>query len=137
MIITTVEFQDFLIVIEHRDTLDLLAHNYAYNGWISLETMKLWLLVLTKTFFNYLDYKADIGQPFHKSEKSARWRHRHKIIKTNLKTLVPPPLICPQGSQGCQKMHQDPLNMQQEVWRAKIAPNLKNIQKCLRKQGFF
>ena len=42
------------------------------------------------TIFNDLDYKADIGQHFHKSEKSARWRHRHKIIKTNLKTLVSP-----------------------------------------------
>ena len=29
------------------------------------------------TFFNDLDYKADIGQHFHKSEKSARWRHCH------------------------------------------------------------
>ena len=28
------------------------------------------------TFFNSLDYKADIGQHFHESEKSARWRHR-------------------------------------------------------------
>ena len=46
-------------------------------------------------------------------------------------------MMLPQGSQGCQNMRQDPLNMQQEVWRAKIAPNLKNIQKCLRKQGFF
>jgi hypothetical protein len=36
------------------------------------------------TFFNDLDYKDDIGQHFHKSEKSARWRHRHKVIKTNL-----------------------------------------------------
>jgi hypothetical protein len=34
-------------------------------------------------------------------------------------------------------MRQDPLNMQQEVLCAKIAPNLKNIQKSLRKQGFF
>ena len=40
------------------------------------------------TIFNDLDYKADIGQHFHKSEKSARWHHCHKIIKTNLKTLV-------------------------------------------------
>jgi hypothetical protein len=39
------------------------------------------------TFFNDLDYKADIGQHFHRSEKSTRRRHRHKIIKTNLKTL--------------------------------------------------
>ena len=88
-------------------------------------------------FFNDLDYKADIGQHFHKSEKSARRRHRHKIIKTNLKTLVSPLLTRPQGSQGCQKMRQDPLNMPVEVWCAKIAPKLKNIQKSLRKQGFF
>ena len=79
------------------------------------------------TFFNDLDYKADIGQHFHKSEKSARRRHRHKIIKTNLKTLVSPLLTRPQGSQGCQKMRQDPLNMPVEIWCAKIAPKLKNI----------
>ena len=42
------------------------------------------------TFFNDLDYKADIGQHFHKSEKSARWRHPQKIIKTNLKTHISP-----------------------------------------------
>ena len=39
------------------------------------------------TLFNDLDYKADIGQHFHKSEKSTRWRHCQEIIKTNLKTL--------------------------------------------------
>ena len=37
--------------------------NYAFRGWLSLETMKLWLLALKKnTFFNDLDFKADIGQ---------------------------------------------------------------------------
>ena len=40
------------------------------------------------TIFKDLNYKADTGQHFHKSEKSARWRHRHKIIKTNLKTHI-------------------------------------------------
>jgi hypothetical protein len=79
------------------------------------------------TFFNDLDYKTDLGQHFHKSEKSARRLHRHKIIKTNLKTLVSTLLTRPQGSQGCQKMRQDPLNMPVEVWCAKIAPKLKNI----------
>ena len=83
-----------------------------------------------------LTNKADIGQHFDKSEKSARWRHRHKIMKTNLTTHISPLLTRPQGSQGYQKMRQDPLNMPVEVWRAKIAPKLKNIQKCLRKQGF-
>ena len=47
------------------------------------------------TTFNDLGYEADIGQHFHKSEKSARWRHRHKIIKTNLKTHISPLLTCP------------------------------------------
>ena len=89
------------------------------------------------TFFNDLDYKADIGQHFHESEKSARGRHRHKIIKTNLKTHISPLLTRPLRSQGWQKMHQDPLNMPVEVWCAKIAPKLKNIRKSLGKQGFF
>ena len=89
------------------------------------------------TIFKDLNYKADTGQHFHKSEKSARWRHRHKIIKTNLKTHISLLLTRPQGSHGCQNMRQDPLNMPVEVWRAKIAPKLKNIRKCLRKQGFF
>ena len=89
------------------------------------------------TIFDELDYKADTGQHFHKSEKSARWRHRHKIIKTNLKTHISPLLTRPQGSKGCQKMCQDPLNMPFEVWCANIAPKLKNIRKCLRKQLFF
>ena len=41
------------------------------------------------TFFNDLNDKADIGQHFQKSEKSARWCHRHchKIIKKILKLL--------------------------------------------------
>ena len=96
-----------------------LFQNYAFKGWLSLETMKLWLFVLTKTPFLIALIKADIGQHFHNSEKSTRRRHRHKIIKTNPKTLVSPLLIHPQGSQGsqgCQKMRQDPLNMSVEVW---------------------
>ena len=48
-----------------------------------------------------------------------------------------PLLTRPQGSQGCQKIGQDPLNMPYEVWCANIAPKLKNIWKCLWKQGFF
>ena len=76
------------------------------------------------TVFMDLDYKADIGQHFNKSEKSARWRHRHKKIKTNLKTHISPVLTRPQGSQGCQKMRQDSLNMPFEVYCANIALRL-------------
>ena len=44
--------------------------------------------------------------------------------------------INPQGSQGCQKMHQGPLNVTFEVWCPNIAPKLKNILNTLRKQVF-
>ena len=67
------------------------------------------------------------GYHFHKSEKFARCRHRQENNKTNLKTLVPPLLTCPQEFQGCQKMRQDPLNRPVEVWLTKVAPKLKNI----------
>ena len=70
-------------------------------------------------------------------KKSCRGRHHSEISKTNTKTLIPSIWIRPQGSQGCQKMRQGPLNTPFEVWSAKIAPKLKNIQKCPRKQGFF
>ena len=84
------------------------------------------------TIFKDFDYKADTGQHFHKSEKSARWRHRHKIIKTNLKTHISLLLTRPQGSHGCQNMRQDPLNMPVEVWRAKIAPKRHKLKKTIR-----
>ena len=81
------------------------------------------------TFFNDLDYKADIGQHFHKSENSARWRHRHKLIKTNLKTLVSPLLTRPQGSHGCQKIAFFFLQMKLFSFCAKIAPKRHKLQK--------
>ena len=84
------------------------------------------------TIFNDLDYKADIRQHFHKIEKSARWRHLHKIIKTNLKTHISPLLMRPQGSQGCQKIRQDPLKMPLEVWCAKIAPKRHKLKKTIK-----
>ena len=89
------------------------------------------------TFLMTLVIKLTLGNIFIKSEKSTRRRHRHKTIKTNLKTLVSQLLIRPQGSHGCQKMRHNPLNMPVEVWCAKIAPKLNNIRKCLRKQAFF
>ena len=79
------------------------------------------------TFFNDLDYKADIGQHFHKSEKSARQRHHHKIIKTNLKTLVSISTRDPRDVKRCAKL---------EIWFANMEPKLNEIQKTTRKHGF-
>ena len=71
------------------------------------------------------------------AQTSIQFRISSKKSKTNTKKLISPLLTRPQGCQGCLKMPQDLLNMPYEVWCAKIAPKLKNIQKCLRKQGFF
>ena len=60
-----------------------------------------------------------------------------KNLKTNNKNLIYSIWTRPQEPQGCQKMRHDPLNTLFEVWCAKIAPKLKNIQKSPRKQGFF
>ena len=59
-----------------------------------------------------------------------------KNLKTNTETLISSIWIRPQGSQGCQKMSQGPLNMPFEVWCDKIAPKLKNIRNSLRNLGF-
>ena len=81
--------------------------------------------------------KGDFRLYFELVEKSCRGRHHSEISKTNAKTLIFSIWIRPQGSRGYQKMRQDPLNMLFEVWCANIAPKLKNIWKCLRKQVFF
>ena len=41
-------------------------------------------------------------------------------------------LTPPQGSQGCQKMCQDPLNLILEVWYTNIHPKLKELQKTVK-----
>ena len=81
--------------------------------------------------------KGDFRLYFVLVEKNCRGRHHSEISKTNTKTLIYSIWICPQGSLGCQKMQQGPLNMPFEVWCANIAPKLKKIRNTLRKQGFF
>ena len=81
--------------------------------------------------------KGDFRLYFELVEKSCRGRHHSEISKTKTKTLIYSIWIRPQGSLGCQKMRQDPLNTPFEVWSANIAPKLKNIRNTLRKQGFF
>ena len=79
--------------------------------------------------------KGDFRLYFELFEKS--WRgHHSEISKTNTKILIYSIWIHPQGSLGCQKMHQGPLNMTFEVWCANIALKLKNIRNTLRKPVF-
>jgi hypothetical protein len=57
--------------------MEISKNQWRTTGGVAISTDK-------TTFFNDLDYKADNGQHFYKSEKSARRRYSHKIIKTNL-----------------------------------------------------
>ena len=84
------------------------------------------------TFIHVKSIKVTSGFNLRRIKKSARGHWHAKKSKTNLKTLVSPLLIRPQGSQGCQKMRQDPLNMQQEVWCAKIAPERHKLRKTIK-----
>ena len=88
-------------------------------------------------FFKPETNKGDFRLYLELVEKSCRGRHHSDILKTNTKTLIYSIWIRPQGSLGCQKMRQGPLNLTLEVWCANIAPKFKNIQNTLRKQGFF
>ena len=81
--------------------------------------------------------KGDFRLYFELVEKSCRGRHHSEILKTNTKTLIYSIWIRPQGSLGCQKVRQGPLNTLFEVWCANIAPKMKKIRNTLRKQGFF
>ena len=83
------------------------------------------------------DNKGDFRLYFVLFEKNCRGRHLSEILKTSAKTLIYSIWIRPQGSLGCQKVHQGPLNTLFEVWRANIAPKMNKIQKSQRKQGFF
>ena len=78
--------------------------NHAFKGWLSLETMKFWLLVLTKTLFLLtLIIKLTLGNIFMKVKNPPGGATVTKKFKTNLKTHVSPLLIRSQRSKGCQK----------------------------------
>ena len=85
--------------------------------------------------------KGDFRLYFELVQKSC-WGHSHsKILKRNTKTLICSIWTCSQGSLGCQKMRQGPLNKPFEVWCTSIAPKSKNIFKkiyiCKRKLIFW
>ena len=61
------------------------------------------------TFSKPESNKGEVRLYFELFEKSCRGRHHSEISKTNTKTMISAIWIRPQGSQGCQKMHQGPL----------------------------
>ena len=90
--------------------LEISAQMLQYVTFLSLKTIKM----SSDFILNYL-------------EKVVGGATTQRISKPNAKTLIFSIWIHPQGSQGGQKMRQDPLKMPFEVWCTNIAPKLKNI----------
>ena len=63
----------FLTLIHTDRFLVEMFHNYAFKECISVENLKLWLLILTKTLFLMtILIKLTLGNIFIKVKKSAR-----------------------------------------------------------------
>jgi hypothetical protein len=88
-------------------------------------------------FFSHKPAKVTLDLILNYLKKVVGGATTQKNLKTNTKTLIFFIWIRPQGPKGCQKMRLHPLNTPFEVWCAKIDPKLQNIQKGIRKQGFF
>ena len=93
--------------------------------------------------WNYHFYPCQInvtsGFNLRRMKKNPRMELISWRIKTTLKTLISPLLMCPQGSQGsqgCQKMRQDLSNWDLEVWCANMESKLHKIWKTVRKHVF-
>ena len=86
----------------------IVRFSSSYGG-STLNILILWLLILKKITFLMANFiKLTWDKILKKWKKSARGRHHCKIFKTNIKTLVYPLFICPQGCQGCQKNQKEP-----------------------------
>ena len=70
-------------------------------------------------------------------KKKSRWRHHWNIWHWSVKTKISPLFGHPQGSQGCQKMHHYPPNLDLEVWGSNIQSKLKKLWNSTKNQSFF
>ena len=130
-----------------------ICHSALTSPWILQATNHIFRLatphhspnwsVLQNDFPNQNDYRKKYRN-FCRNDSTRKLWLRNNIFrlatqnsKINIKKLISQLLKRPQGSQGCQKIRQGPLSTPFEVWCAKIALKLKNIQKSQRKQGFF
>jgi hypothetical protein len=107
------------------DSFQITTH----TACITLKIQPMWLKESDiVTFIHVKSLKVKSGFNLRRMKKIRRMVLTcRKIKKTNLKTLVSPLLTGPQESQGCQKMHQDLLNSNLDVWFANMEPKLHDI----------
>ena len=115
-----------------------MFHNYAFKESISVENLKLWLLILTKTLFLItILIKLTLGNIFIKVKKSARAAPLSQNSWYIFQMQITPLLRRPQGPQGCLEKQNCPLSSNLAVWCAKIGPKTQKLQKTVKKPSFF
>ena len=116
--------------MEHTDRfLVEMFHNYAFKESISVENLKLWLLILTKTLFLItILIKLTLGNIFIKVKKSARAAPLSQNSWYIFQMQITPLLRRPQGPQGCLEKQNCPLSSNLAVWCAKIGPKTQKLQ---------
>ena len=107
-----------LKVLDHHGTALLkytdqflveMFHNYAFKVCISVENLKLWLLILTKTFLMTILVKLIFGNIFMKAKKSTRAAPLSQNSWCIFHMQIPPLLWRPQGPQACLEKWNHPL----------------------------
>ena len=127
-----------LLPFTHTDRfLVEMFHNYAFKESISVENLKLWLLILTKTLFLItILIKLTLGNIFIKVKKSARAAPLSQNSWYIFQMQITPLLRRPQGPQGCLEKRNCPLSSNLAVWCAKIGPKTQKLQKSVKKTSF-
>ena len=88
-----------------------MFHNYAFNKCISVENLKLWLLMLMKTLFlKTIIIKLTLCNIFIKVEKYARAAPLPQNSWHIFQMQINPLLWDPQGPQGCLEKQNCPLH---------------------------
>ena len=114
-----------------------MFHNYSFKECISVENLKLWLLILTKTLFLMtILIKLTLGNIFAKVKKSASAAPLSQNSRYIFQMQITLLLRRPQGPQGCLEKRNCPLSSNLAVWCAKIGPKTQKLQKTIKKPPF-
>ena len=90
------------------------------------------MLKLSGLNFNSISPYRRCGKEISLSQRNPKGTTYVYTVAVWIKKKFIPLLTLTQGSQWCQKMHQDPLNLNLEVWCANIEPKLHNLQKTVK-----
>ena len=113
--------------------LTFLIFDLSYIFEIIIIQQQRWgMLKLSGLNFNSISPYRRCGKEISLSQRNPKGTTYVYTVAVWIKKKFIPLLTLTQGSQWCQKMHQDPLNLNLEVWCANIEPKLHNLQKTVK-----